>query len=252
MTKYTGKQVRKSWPLVERLAFRTGPITPNGCVLWAASTNAHGYGVMRWERRNQLTHRLAWMAANGPIPDGMSVCHSCDTPACMNVGHLFLGTHQDNMRDCAMKGRAKSGQGTRHWAVTDGESVKTIRSDPRMGTVIAREYGVGSSLIYSIKARQKWAHCRSSVLIATAAPILRGLSISASTVGAPCRIGAANCHAGEDGLRLGLVLAHPRPRHAGIANLVGRVVLGLGIHVFRPSPRRVAGPEACESGPCRC
>jgi len=36
----------------------------------------------------------------------MSVLHSCDTPACWNPDHLFLGTQADNVHDCIQKGRA--------------------------------------------------------------------------------------------------------------------------------------------------
>jgi hypothetical protein len=50
-------------------------------------------------------HRLAWEEANGPIPAGMYVCHTCDVPACVNVEHLFLGSQSDNMKDMAAKGR---------------------------------------------------------------------------------------------------------------------------------------------------
>ncbi|MHB1172823.1 MAG: HNH endonuclease signature motif containing protein [Lacisediminihabitans sp.] len=58
--------------------------------------------------RPVYVHRLAWQDANGPIPDGMLVCHRCDNPACYHLPHLFLGTYADNNRDMVAKGR--------HWS----------------------------------------------------------------------------------------------------------------------------------------
>lgn len=56
------------------------PVTADGCWLWVGYVNNMGYGQATVERRTYLVHRLSWERAHGPIPDGMCVCHRCDTP----------------------------------------------------------------------------------------------------------------------------------------------------------------------------
>jgi hypothetical protein len=52
-------------------------------------------------------HRMAWEAANGPIPGGMILMHTCDNPPCCNPEQLKLGTRAENNKDRAKKGRRK-------------------------------------------------------------------------------------------------------------------------------------------------
>lgn len=79
----------------------------DGCWLWTASKTALGYGQLGAPERssNYLAHRLSYEINVGPIPDRMCVLHRCDTPACVNPAHLFLGTKRDNSRDMEAKGR---------------------------------------------------------------------------------------------------------------------------------------------------
>jgi len=89
---------------------------PNGCLEWTGST-VRDYGRIGVNGRLMLTHRLAWELANGPIPDGLFVCHHCDNPPCAQTdptegypeGHLFLGTEADNAADMVAKGRHDNG-----------------------------------------------------------------------------------------------------------------------------------------------
>lgn len=45
------------------------------------------------------------------LPQSMTVCHRCDVTLCCNPDHMFLGTHRENMRDMAAKGRAPAQKG---------------------------------------------------------------------------------------------------------------------------------------------
>lgn len=50
-------------------------------------------------------HRLVWSVANGPIPNGKIILHSCDNRKCINPNHLVCGTDQENTDDMIAKGR---------------------------------------------------------------------------------------------------------------------------------------------------
>lgn len=79
------------------------------CIVWLGATNDKGYGQVRVDGVIEYVHRRAWRVANGPIPEGMVVMHTCDNPPCFNLEHLRLGTVADNQADMAVKGRGRNG-----------------------------------------------------------------------------------------------------------------------------------------------
>lgn len=129
------------------------------CWNWTAAFKENGYGTLRMKRngkwRMSYAHRVSWELAEGDIPDGLYVCHSCDNRACVNPSHLWLGTHQQNQQDMAKKGRVFSPAKK----LTD-EQVRLIREELSLGNRqvdIAARYGVQRSHVSRIKTGHRRA-----------------------------------------------------------------------------------------------
>ena len=139
-------------------------ITETGCWIWMGPVWAKNqnfcYGRVNTDGKAITAHRAAYELFVGPIPKGMFVCHRCDTPLCVNPTHLFLGTHEDNMRDMVAKKRSLYGS-KHHGAKLTEEQVEWALSVKDMTyKKIADVLNVSESLIKQIKSGRGWKHVK--------------------------------------------------------------------------------------------
>lgn len=149
----------------------------DSCWLWSGAVTRGGYGKLRVGRqREEYAHRFSILLHGGQLPAGSVVCHRCDTRACVNPDHLFVGTHADNVRDMCAKRRQASGE--RHGLrvhpdraarganagpskLTDNAVIQ-IRARYQDGSVtqdeLAREFNVSRRAVGSILSRRTWRH----------------------------------------------------------------------------------------------
>ena len=155
----------------ERFDEKYTPEPNSGCWLWTASSNGLGYGKIYLDGKMELAHRISWILQNGEIPKGKGhhgtcVLHKCDTPACVNPEHLFLGSIKDNAQDKASKDRSYKPSGELHHnAFLDEIRVRIIKRLIAFKTLklyqIAEIFGVDSRTISHIKCGRRWAHIES-------------------------------------------------------------------------------------------
>lgn len=122
-----------------------------------------GGGTVRPQVRGRNASRYVWMLANGD-PGPLHVLHTCDNSMCVNIRHLYLGTHARNVQDSFDRNRRsftgyRRGTGVAHKAKLTDEQVRDIRS--RVGqtaTALGKEFGVSQSNVSQILLGHTWRH----------------------------------------------------------------------------------------------
>jgi HNH endonuclease/Helix-turn-helix len=142
-------------------------VVKEGCWIFGGSQSRLGYGMVAWWENGILhgtrAHRLAWLTWVGPIPDGLHVLHHCDNRLCINPEHLWLGTHADNMRDMASKGRRKGINAGEHngrskLTQEDADEIRRIYAKGgRSQQSIADEFGISQDAVSKIIRGKRYA-----------------------------------------------------------------------------------------------
>lgn len=130
-------------------SYKENPVS--GCLEWQRPLTSYGYARIHFKGRPQYAHRICWELENGPIPDGLCVCHKCDNRKCGNVDHLFLGTKKDNSLDRIRKGRPCKGR-----ALLTPEQAKEIFESNEPNIRLAERFNISNQAICDIKKGRNW------------------------------------------------------------------------------------------------
>lgn len=131
--------------------------THSGCIIFRNRiATRDGYPIIKRDGIAQSYTRYLWAKVNGPIPHGLVLRHTCDNPACVNLNHLIIGTHADNVADRVKRGRSAKGERNGRSKLTK-ESVIAIRQDTtRSKAELARRFNVDPKVIYNVKNNRTW------------------------------------------------------------------------------------------------
>ncbi len=145
---------------IDRFEMQYIPVTESGCWLWTGSPEKDGYGRMRVNGKRPKAHRYSYETFVGEIPKGMSVLHKCDVSCCVNPNHLFVGTHEDNMKDQKNKGRTLYGEKGTNVKLKEADVYNILSAikngEPQLK--IANRFGISQASVSLIKTGKNWPH----------------------------------------------------------------------------------------------
>lgn len=155
--------MERFWEKVERT---------DECWLWKGAAGPHGYGTFWVAGKYYRAHRFAWQLEHGAVPTEF-ICHTCDNRLCVRPSHLFVGTHQENMKDMQRKGRGALGDkngsrkhperlprgashGMARLSADQVAQIHELRAAGKLQREIAPLFGISRQHVSSILSGQSW------------------------------------------------------------------------------------------------
>jgi hypothetical protein len=137
-------------------------VETNECMLFTKVSIHNRYGLLSVvfpdrERIKLGAHRISYLYHNNLPCIDLHVLHTCDTPACCNPKHLFIGTHLENMQDKVAKGKSivQSGSKNNNVKLTE-KSVLDIYTSKLPRDVLAEKYNIARTSIQAIQLKYTW------------------------------------------------------------------------------------------------
>ena len=129
------------------------------CVEKVVDENVNGYGRIGIQGKLYLMHRISWIIKNGDLKNELSVCHKCDNRKCVNPNHLFLGTHEENIKDMVLKNRQCRGEKVSRSKLKESDvlQIKTMLNEGLSTRKIAKMFGINCASVSKIQTGRLWS-----------------------------------------------------------------------------------------------
>lgn len=152
ITSYDLTREKRFWAKVDKTLGR-GPW--GTCWLWTGSVDHRGYGKFTFAGRGTTIRatQALWRLLYGYVPSGLEILHACDNPPCVRPTHLREGTHQENMHDALVRGRA-----FRKYSDIAVLRVRQLRSQGLTYKKIASMTSVKAPSVAQICSGRQWKH----------------------------------------------------------------------------------------------
>lgn len=76
--------------ILEKISFS------DGCWEWLAARNKGGYGMVCWEKKMRIAHRVVYEILVGEITPSLHAHHKCRNRGCVNPEHVLLLSAHDH------------------------------------------------------------------------------------------------------------------------------------------------------------
>ena len=124
-------------------------VKENGChECYSHRKDRDGYPRIDRLGKEWIMSRYIWTLMHGDILDKLVVRHKCDSPSCINIDHLELGTQKQNLVEMWARGRGNKNkkQLSKKDKMAIINSKKTIKQ-------LALDYSVSHSTIVKTRKR---------------------------------------------------------------------------------------------------
>lgn len=147
-----------------RARFKTKFDIRGECWIWRPGKNRYGtyhVGTHFGGRRLKPAHQASYLLHVGPT-NGLHVLHKCDNNRCVNPKHLYLGTHQDNMKDRKDRGRSYRASGEKNTSakLSAGQvlAMRALNASGVSYSEIGRRFGISKTAARRNCNGQNWGH----------------------------------------------------------------------------------------------